>query len=81
MASLARTGRTGVLGQTAGGTYHRNPPQLTARLAEASLDVDEFQLYMGEVLDIFPLDWADSLVNKERSATDNIAPEPPVAEP
>jgi hypothetical protein len=49
------------------------PPQLTARLAEASVNVYNFQLYIREVLAVFPLDWADSLVNIERSTTGNIA--------
>jgi hypothetical protein len=52
------------------------PPQLTARLAEASVNVDNFELYIREVLSVFPLDWADDLVNIERSTTGDIAQEP-----
>jgi hypothetical protein len=52
------------------------PPQLTARLAEASVNADTFQLYIKEVLSVFPLDWADDFVNSERSTTGDIAQEP-----
>lgn len=50
------------------------PSQITARLAEAS--VDNFQQYIGEVLDVFPLDWADRLVNDERATTGDLTAEP-----